>query len=105
MMKNLKKIFPMVIIDTLMVTMGVSAVADTDSLQKRVPSCEVCGAGTYLSDQEYKEKIIGYTECPDTPRYNDTLVEYTTIYYYTCTNCAAVMEDENSNIVQECRHP
>lgn len=104
-MKNLKKIFSMIMITTILATMGVSAVADTNGLQRRVPSCDLCGGGTYLSDQEYKERVIGYPECPDTPRYNDTLVEYTTIYYFTCTNCGIVMEDEITNIVQECRHP
>ena len=104
-MKTFKKVFASAMVTAMLATMGVSAVADMNGPQRRVPSCEVCGGPTYLSDQEYKERIVGYTECPDSPKYNDTLVEYTTIYYFTCDDCGVVMKQVIPIIEQECRHP
>ena len=51
-MKAFKKVFASVMVTAMLATMGVSAVADMNGPQRRVPSCEVCGGPTYLSDQE-----------------------------------------------------
>ncbi len=102
-MKAFKRIFASVMVTAMLATMGVSAFAD--NIQPRAPSCAVCGSGTYFSRQTQEESVIGYEECPDSPAYNDSIVEYITIKYYDCNKCDAVTKWETSRIVQECRHP